>query len=723
MEKTDLVDNRTLNEYPDSSATAPDKDRTALSDILEAEKIGGVFNKYIDKSEIAKKIAAQFFRRKYNNKGRKGFFNSDLDRSQVGLITQCYGLQVIYSLNKMNLEATEYADKIYYVIDDIFNQMQVTKQKIQKIEEMGNAINLSQDLFNFNMTPFINIDDPADDADDIVSINSCVESAANVIRALAEIRDVLISQADSSKGLLKEVSADVRSKFVFFSDPEITDEDTIIYIEKIIKYALAWLISACIPVQKGKVIKYAINGVEAKNPYINYLGWNFFKSDSTEVYEPSLYVTFSVCSAYMSLTETIGSNTIEDVIKKDYKKFQSSAYDRNYRFASYIIDEIDQFKKQCMDAGRYEEMRCNGTLDGRAPIDLTNSFIGQNYTSVSFKDIENSTTNDALINTIFHVLILIYAGIDLDYSEISTVDEFYDEMQYALQNALRSYKYLLRMDKGYIVDQYVLSFKEKMPLELVPISKALRRQRIQVASTLPLMIRAYNEVSKYLIKYPQKQNIEYLTLIMTNRTETKNGREWSWDRDGYNITSENYYVKALNDFYEYYEEYESRYIDPDITLQKEITQLKSENDEYILKREKFWEQEKKKLCDELSEKEKQLAEKRDPLVEEVTKIAREVLKNNLAAEITDLANALLENSDNALNKLLSQLIFNLFFGEPLASIRESKNKLSSSGFMKGDVRDDATFRGIISFIRGLRTGEKRETLRDCLSTDRGTEGV
>ena len=151
-------------------------------------------------------------------------------------------------------------------------------------------------------------------------------------------------------------------------------------------------------------------------------------------------------------------------------------------------------------AGSSEERRRRGVIGGGRGVDLDVKFLGQNHTAVDYSDILNSTTNDALINTVLHTLILIYAGIDMDYSLKDMQEEFYDEIQYALQNVLRVYKKLAQVDKLYIVEQYVLSFKEKMPASVADMAKQLRRQRIQVASTLPLLIRAYNEVSRYLVK-------------------------------------------------------------------------------------------------------------------------------------------------------------------------------------------------------------------------------
>ena len=543
-----------------------------LQDIIDTSRNtkDTVFNRYKPKDSIAEEIAKNFFSSKYNDpsknsKYEEGFANSLADRGQVGLLTQAYGLQIIAGLRSLGCNLEERSPKINYVLNQLFELLGIDGDVLSAIRDMDYD-DFDPYLLNFNISPFY-ADSEETSTERNGASRNCVESASAVLKALSEIRTAIGVQLDAGNEL-----------DLTFANDSISSDEMIENIEYIIKYTLKWLTDACIPAPKpnGETIKYTVRGNGVDTPDINYVGWNFFRSPEdankmsdnivTNEYEPSLFVTFSVCSAYISLKGELAF--VQPYVDKNTSpddKDMTPRYDRNVRLYTAIAPLLEKFQNQCMQAGRYEELRSNGFFTGEDPIDLSVCFIGQNYNPVTFEDITNSTTNDAMINTILHILILLYAGLDIDYRAVAArtnnpaiIDDFYDEMQYAIQNILRCYKKLNAADKSYIVDQYVLSFKEKMPSDFASLAKTLRRQRIQVASTLPLLIIANNEISKYLVQYPQKQNMEYLAMIMRNRNLDKNSNvEWAWDRDGYNITSQNYYIRALNDFYNYYDQYES----------------------------------------------------------------------------------------------------------------------------------------------------------------------
>lgn len=621
----------------DAVQVAREKEMISLADILDKKADSSViFNRYRDKSEIAKKIAKVLFTKKYNSgkdsvRGgqrrsfERGFYNTDIDRSQVGLLTQCLGLQATASLSDFGLDMSAYSGIIDHTLNDIFGQMGFDSEKYEKIVAMGNDIKFDTELLSYNMTPYVKAEYSDDDDDDALVVNTCVESACNVLKALAEARDMIIIHENNG----------IRLELTFENKP-IDPQNMVKMTEYLIKYTVAWICSACIPAKR--TIHYVIGGKKAANSLMGYLGWNFFKiTNSQEDYEPSLYMTYSACSAYISLLQSV-----KEVRENESKKVKVDAptyiYRENERLYNLIRDDFALFQKQCISAGRYEEMRSNGMVGGKE-IDLASKFIGQNYAEVDFEDIQNSTTNDAVINTVLHVLILLYSGIDMDYDIVGRSDEFFDEIQYTLQNILRCYKYLLKEDKTYIIEQYYLSFKEKMPSTVTALAKILRRQRIQVTSLLPLLIRAYNEVSRYLIKYPQKQNVEYLRMIMDNRTDTDKGKEWAWDKDGYNITSENYFIKALRSFYEYYEEYEECYIAPEETLKIEREKITKETDSKIEAIKSEWAQNKEELEKIIVEKDrriKDLTSTREPLINEVIALVEETIQKNLGRYISDL---------------------------------------------------------------------------------------
>lgn len=638
----------------------------ALGDIIEKRSDAKViFNRYKNKTEIAQKIINVLLTRKYNSgKGNqakrfaKGFYNNDMDRTQVGLLTQCLGLQALASLSTYGLDMTSYSGIIDHTLNDIFKQIGFNNETYFKIVAMGDHINFDNEILMYNMTPYVKSSEYEDDDEEAVTVNTCVESACNVLKAISETREMIIAHEDSGKKLA-----------LTLADSPVDGETMVRMLEYLIKYTVAWLVSACIKAKRN--MNYLIAGKRAKNSLIPYLGWNFFKiTNTTEDYEPSLYMTYSACSAYISLQQSVQDvkNDLDNNIINDTPGYR---YIQNKRLYGLIFNDYNEFKNQCMSAGRYEEMRANGLLGGKE-IDLASKFIGQNYAAMGFTDIENSTTNDAVINTILHVLILIYSGIDIDYDILGKADEFFDEMQYALQNALRCYKYLLKEDKTYIIDQYFLSFKEKMPSSVIGLAKILRRQRIQVTSLLPLLIRAYNEVSKYLIKYPQKQNIEYLRLILENRSDADKGKEWAWDKDGYNITSENYFIKALRSFYEYYEEYEECYIDPEEVLLSEREKFANDAERRIDAIKKELTQEKEALSQIIAEKDKiidALKASREPLIQEIIALIKETISRNLDDMIVASINSAINSKfANEFGNAIGKLVVERYCGENLRNL-------------------------------------------------------
>lgn len=690
-----------IEQNPKTEAGANNTDaqelKTDLSDILDSENTTEAhdesyftFRKFKDKTEIAQNIATVLFNKKYKQRGSvRGFYNTELTRTQVGLLTQCMGLQTVASLSQLGLNLTPYADKINDTFNDVLKSLRVT-EKVYK--DLGNANLENSDelhLLNFNMTPYIaDLSEDSDDGsgsesndNDANIIKSCVESAANVLKAMCEMREALFRQ----KERYEELKLNVKLPGLKGNLGEL---DAIEVAERIIRYTVGWLCGACIPANQGgnkddkdnseliyKINNSKVHSDDSKN-IIKSIGWNFFKNPSSEnknkeVYEPSLYMTYSVCSAYMSIANSVREE--REQISAELKKSSTIAIDAatdeaakavlnvseklsalavsqrqksNLAFYASIYKQYETFRRQCIDAGRYEELQCKN-----ASVDIASKFIGQNYTSVNYLDIENSTTNDSVINTVFHILILLYSGIDLDYEtavkkNIVAENEFYDEMQYALQNVMRRWKSLNKVGKSYIIDTYTLSFKEKMPHIYDDWIKQLRRQRIQVASLVPIMIRALNEVSRYLVRYPQKQKTEYLALVLQSRSDIDNAgnKEWAWDSDGYNLNSECYFVKELVDFYEYYATYEEPFLHAG---DKEADFVDKFKREFEFKKSDF-EAEKSKAISELrAEKDKEL-QKRDEIIRE--------LQNRTAPLVQEVKNLIAEEFRKNLNGLLKSML-------------------------------------------------------------------
>ena len=150
------------------------------------------------------------------------------------------------------------------------------------------------------------------------------------------------------------------------------------------------------------------------------------------------------------------------------------------------------------------------------------------------------------------------SGVDLDYAAAGKGIDFYDILQYTVPNVQRLYKRLVREGKDYICDQYTLKFNEALPNDgteavdsVFNQARLLRKQHIVAANIIPLMIKTYNILSKYLTPYPQYEMRVYKDTIIANKMED----EWVWDSDGFQLINNYNYVFSLRNFYDYYEKY------------------------------------------------------------------------------------------------------------------------------------------------------------------------
>ena len=131
-----------------------------LKDIIDSKRNtkNTVFNRYKPKDSIAEEIAKNFFSSKYNDpsknaKYEEGFANSLADRSQVGLLTQAYGLQIIAGLRSLGCNLEERSPKINYVLNQLFELLGIDGDVLSAIRDMDYD-DFDPYLLNFNISPF-----------------------------------------------------------------------------------------------------------------------------------------------------------------------------------------------------------------------------------------------------------------------------------------------------------------------------------------------------------------------------------------------------------------------------------------------------------------------------------------------------------------------------------------------------------------------------------------
>ena len=135
-----------------------------LKDIIDSKRStrDTVFNRYKPKDSIAEEIAKNFFSSKYNDpsknsKYEEGFANSLADRSQVGLLTQAYGLQIIAGLRSLGCNLEERSPKINYVLNQLFELLGIDSEVNILVKSQRGPYSEIQDVvpYLYNIRYFI----------------------------------------------------------------------------------------------------------------------------------------------------------------------------------------------------------------------------------------------------------------------------------------------------------------------------------------------------------------------------------------------------------------------------------------------------------------------------------------------------------------------------------------------------------------------------------------
>lgn len=211
--------------------------------------------------------------------------------------------------------------------------------------------------------------------------------------------------------------------------------------------------------------------------------------------------------------------------------------------------------------------------------DLISKFFSFDLSSTISEDtINSSISSDAVFNVIFVINTIINSGIDEDYEDkinyftINGSKEYdealkdYDYLRETLRLSYENcYQYFTRLkeeDKDYKINEYTLSFDEKINDKHIPIVKEMRKAHIRVFSLMPLMARTKTTISDFVIRYPQYDMLLYLEQILKYRSwEADNNKYlWIWENDGYSTSSCYYFISALASFYSYHSEYEEQFL-------------------------------------------------------------------------------------------------------------------------------------------------------------------
>ncbi len=583
----------------------------ALRDIVDAEGITDktLFLKYKKKADVAQKIYKELLNR--FDVRRKGFIIDEAGR-EIGLLSQCQSLQSLLLLaNSFGLDFDTPYDENKTYTDKDGEKRPLTIRIIMDmviediISSLAPSVKGAEDLTK------VDIDEV------IFSATPYVSSAFDTEYAYIDC----ITWVIPTFLLVLQHHAMVRHEVCRFERQLIA----------IIKKGLDYMNEAYIPVNEQLNKERLTCGwnftKDCEEPSL------YFTFAVTECFV-SFYTAFGKYAEDMTaLSECDGPEGIPlteeatERIEKNDKIYRSvmkknpllrvnydgsdaaifgvgNEYNELHRLFDAINDGQDRYtalERNCKEAASTVWELVKGKL-----ADFF--FYNDLHATITEEDIKMSTTNDALFNTVYIINTMLNAGVDLDLQKRETrarinleraiaegssrVEEcerklllatreynnILEVCQLALQKAFRTYEVLKNESREYIVDQFLVGFNEKL-VKLESKVRELRKLRIRVFSLVPLLIKTNSAISAFLVKYPQDSMKKYLGYIMDNRyCPTKSSKKeekarWIWEKDGFFSASNYYYIYALGEFYDYYEAYESDFVDSAATISKQKSDI------------------------------------------------------------------------------------------------------------------------------------------------------
>ncbi len=487
----------------------------------KSKRAGAILDEYEDSSVIAGKIYKEFIKLYVDGKG----FPLDDRTLRYGLISNCMALSTILELIDLDAKPSGDENKYGELLGSIFAEL------------YPDGVNRPV----FSASPYIKSDD------ENVHLDSYVETISKVLITMVDLRTTLLDNNIEIHYPIRYSGRAIESK-----------EKLISFIENLIVVCIEAINKCCLP--NNTVFKYKINGETVErdrvDSVVNFRGWTYCQADPAiaDNYDVSIYFTYHATNAFLSFYQTFSrifdayfenkEFNLDDIkeTKRERVKLDKIFFDNN-------IDIISEFRQKTISAGRYFETKM--TENG---VNLALDYVGKDLRPVSFDGIVNSQKSNDVINTVLVLSILINSGLDDDYASKGQKNYLYEQLQFGMNNVKKIYSILKKNSNEDVVNSYRLIFNEKYPKKELPEIQYLRRQcdDIAVYDFVPAFCNTYATVSQYLIQYPQREMVDNLAMIMENRMSDR----WLWSKEGYNINNNLYYILALENFYDYYKEYE-----------------------------------------------------------------------------------------------------------------------------------------------------------------------
>lgn len=723
------------------------------TDALRRAGISTIFPVYKPKREIGIEIFRALNERLIDLGNGKIGVPMDSVEKKVGLLSQCQGLQTLVSL--VNDFGLDFDDNSYDTINnrsirnimdailkDIINNLRVSDREID--EDSDDELD-TRELFIFDASPY-----------DSTHFDENIASIETITWVLPTFFQILVIHT--------------REKLT------CKWENNLI---RIIRYGLRCINEAFIDGTRnpdGKGLKIGWNftkDCEEPSLYFTFVVGECFL-DMFSTFEEILKHPYNVLHNHeygIEINEEDKNKFIEQREKFEREETENADSDKRIvRHDPYnelvrifrkinsadVIEEQDPYEEIKVDNSGYYGILESQLKEVTKEIwkfvknDLADKFFYNDLASqLTEDDIRMSTTSDALFNTVYIANILIDGGMDetlqleMHQAEIKSMDpeatekerqnqanialqkqreyeNLLESCQLAVQRAFRTYESLKNDGKDYIVDQFLIGFNERFVVHKERVND-LRKLRMRVFSLLPMLIHTNNIINTYLVKYPQVNMKKYAAYILENRfTKDSDDQnvEWIWEKDGYFSGSNYYYVNAIKELYEYYEEYEQNYIpigkankkrEQDyykklISPHGEIGILKSEHEKAEKEKQRQIDQRDAEIAElkQLLEEERQ----KKPTIEDRIRelIQNEINKgfiNNLTQVFTQAAKALVPETvdptkdEDGIYADLYSAMFEMFVAESFAKNPSSK-KYSPEAYAEQAKYFKADMRNIIN---------------------------
>lgn len=577
-----------------------------LSDIVLEEKKGLVLSNYKDPVEIGANILNDFVKLYKKSVG----FPLDTDTNKVGLISNCMALSTILEIESLGTPINKHLNMLFDLVEIVFDEL------------YGD-----DDRPCFSAEPYFKAD----------GLDSYVESASKILITMTDLRTFLLENKDALGG---KISIHIRNNEVN------TVDELVAQVQRLMVQSIKSLNNSCI--KNEDPIDYKINGnvVKRENSFpkdtitssITSRGWSYANigQENSSFYGTSLYFTYHATNAFISFYKCF-----ELQFQKKYENAtinesnmmpkEKNMLKLNDSFFNDNEDIIDTFRTKTIHSGRYIErkMISNG-------VDLALDYVDKELKPVTIDAILNSQKSNDVINTTLVMAILINAGVDDDYKIVGQKEYFYEQIQFGINNVKKAYSLLKKASREDAVDTYRLLFDESCPKDMRSSFQEYRLKcaDVYVYDFVPLFCNTYSIISKYLICYPQKEMKENLGLVMENQMD----KEWLWTKSGFDINNNLYYIFAIENFYEYYNEYELPLSDNGQKYNIEAEKAKAE-----LKESR---NEQSRLVEELKIWQDKYEAKKSIIDQEVYRIATEMFGDKINEAIEKYIDEMIKDGKN-----------------------------------------------------------------------------